>query len=610
MANFIVEGVGQNLPKPPEPVRRPSRFEDLFSESQKMIENFEFKNVKIEEIPDSIDQLELTCPVLNNDPLFTKLKSGLESFNKELDLQILNKEHIIDDLDFKTNIFDCLRKLMQEIITTTDRVIQRDYLARVYNWFMKKFESRKKKSKLGAFMAPVPRPPPKGNPILAIREKALYESKMRTIHPEINPAKDRLRDYKVKTLEIIEEHERREVIPQPPIEELKPKKTFYTHEKAKVFYIQESEGIEGKSAYMNYQPSDDIEEQKLTKKWLSNQNKEIQEKRAEEEFREVMREWAHSKARVDEELTRKHEALHFGSNFEVRNTPVVRQVKSAGLTTADYEEIYNAPSSEEEEDSDSEGVIKEEEEESHGSPGSPGSPKKGILFPGEVPPVMCDLTLRPMSEQGDLPPPLPPKKKRGPVIPEMLTKRPPTMPDAATADIDASKRRIAKLRATEGHLIRTQNNNMEDVDNIFHNPITAGDAISLSVYNNHNGFNGTQDVRLPPINRQRPFTTQSGMRQLTREVPICHMNLRDHFRMEQYEEINKIKEHLAREDIPCSISTVQRAILMPQDIPVSHMSAAFFPEPGARLMINEFKRKKKKKGKKKGKKGGKKKKKK
>ncbi len=69
-------------------------------------------------------------------------------------------------------------------------------------------------------------------------------------------------------------------------------------------------------------------------------------------------------------------------------------------------------------------------------------------------------------------------------------------------------------------------------------------------------------------------------------------------------EIAVLKQKLAKENVFCPISTIQRAILMPEEGPPKSLLERRFPRPENNLLVNPFaeKKKKKKKKKKKGKK--------
>lgn len=89
--------------------------------------------------------------------------------------------------------------------------------------------------------------------------------------------------------------------------------TFYTTSAKVEFY--HSNRIEGKSGYLNYVPSDNVVEQWLEKLWYENMNKNISEKRTEEEIKQTLLEWKEAKSRVEGELQRRKEHLIEGSNF-------------------------------------------------------------------------------------------------------------------------------------------------------------------------------------------------------------------------------------------------------------------------------------------------------
>lgn len=71
----------------------------------------------------------------------------------------------------------------------------------------------------------------------------------------------------------------------------------------------------------------------------------------------------------------------------------------------------------------------------------------------------------------------------------------------------------------------------------------------------------------------------------------------------QRDEIERLKGKLAKDLVFCGMKTLERAILMPVDLPPQALVERGFPWAGARLMGNPFaeKKKKKKKKKKKGK---------
>ena len=93
-------------------------------------------------------------------------------------------------------------------------------------------------------------------------------------------------------------------------------KTFYTTSAAVEFYT--SDRIDGKSSYGNYKPSDDVAEQFIEKMWYEKMNKDIMEKRTQEEIKQNLYEWQEAKSRYEGEIARKKENLNSASNFRAR----------------------------------------------------------------------------------------------------------------------------------------------------------------------------------------------------------------------------------------------------------------------------------------------------
>jgi hypothetical protein len=54
----------------------------------------------------------------------------------------------------------------------------------------------------------------------------------------------------------------------------------------------------------------------LEKFWFDFKNKELADKRREEEAKETMKEWGQARGRMESEMARKKEHLTVGTNFE------------------------------------------------------------------------------------------------------------------------------------------------------------------------------------------------------------------------------------------------------------------------------------------------------
>eukprot|EP01017_Pseudomicrothorax_dubius_P011203 TRINITY_DN14144_c0_g1_i3.p1 TRINITY_DN14144_c0_g1~~TRINITY_DN14144_c0_g1_i3.p1 ORF type:complete len:323 (-),score=116.79 TRINITY_DN14144_c0_g1_i3:33-1001(-) len=70
-----------------------------------------------------------------------------------------------------------------------------------------------------------------------------------------------------------------------------------------------------RSNYMFYKPTNRAYEVEMEKRWVDNRNKELAEKKLDEEFISVMQQWSAAKGRFAEESQRKAEALAFGNRF-------------------------------------------------------------------------------------------------------------------------------------------------------------------------------------------------------------------------------------------------------------------------------------------------------
>jgi hypothetical protein len=91
---------------------------------------------------------------------------------------------------------------------------------------------------------------------------------------------------------------------------------------------------------------------------------------------------------------------------------------------------------------------------------------------------------------------------------------------------------------------------------------------------------------------QQPRRSRSNPRTGDSEKDLCRRlsSNRERFRTQQREEINRIKDRLAKEGIPCSSTVLDHAILIPEDYPAMRMTAEHFLPPGSRLLVNPFAR--------------------
>lgn len=79
-------------------------------------------------------------------------------------------------------------------------------------------------------------------------------------------------------------------------------------------YHQENR-FEGKSSYLAYKPTGEVFEQELEKFWIDCQNKELADKRRDEEEKAMLKEWGQARGRVETDIARKKEHLGVATNF-------------------------------------------------------------------------------------------------------------------------------------------------------------------------------------------------------------------------------------------------------------------------------------------------------
>eukprot|EP00347_Sterkiella_histriomuscorum_P017546 403348926 len=195
--------------------------------------------------------------------------------------------------------------------------------------------------------------------------------------------------------------------------------------------------------------------------------------------------------------------------------------------------------------------------------------------------------------------------------------------DAKTRNmsVESAKKRIETLRRYKGAIIQATNIVQEEnnLDNVFLTSTKGADVYSLSLYNNANQFArpntssqqsqfmrsleklttlqqpGEEDFINAPDRRLPEFQVPKGLGLLSRAAV-------DGYRLQQMNEIELIKEKLARDNCPQDITTIERAVLLPSDIDKVPGERPY-PTPEIGLMMNPFpkvkaKKKKKKKGKK------------
>jgi hypothetical protein len=88
----------------------------------------------------------------------------------------------------------------------------------------------------------------------------------------------------------------------------------------------------------------------MEKVWIATRNKELADKRRDEETKEMLKEWGHARGRVESEIARKKEHLTVATNFEKARGWVRKSYKSKWHKpcTETMDTFLNGYSSEEE----------------------------------------------------------------------------------------------------------------------------------------------------------------------------------------------------------------------------------------------------------------------
>ena len=92
-------------------------------------------------------------------------------------------------------------------------------------------------------------------------------------------------------------------------------KSFYTNAEQEVKYTSINK-FEGRSNYFMYHPTNDLKEQKLEAIWFEHKNKQLGDKRRDEETAAYLREWCQARGRMEAEIQRRKEHLNEATNFE------------------------------------------------------------------------------------------------------------------------------------------------------------------------------------------------------------------------------------------------------------------------------------------------------
>jgi hypothetical protein len=387
-----MEGISQQVPPSGSGYDQDGDFDRVMDESEeelaRLSRQHQSRSVKDKLL--ELDEISLKHPQIDNDPTFNKLKMFLRTFTIKSDevIQSGTTDSMID-FHFQVRLHDSLRNMLREVTHTEDADRQKVYLNRVYKWFFNKMSSIGaisvgQQKKEDEFMNPAKYEEIEKKRLQEIDQKKLkllddgYNAKVqkgwfehgeRTIHKDLIPARERIEFYKRKlpremsnsyihenasTKATTNSSSTRAQTAQASGTRLKNLQaggriqTAHPGTRADVVYGQsfrpsfntfytsgdkvEHESlmrVESKGSYASYIPTDNIVEQKLQKMWRESKNKEVAEKRINDELQKTMKDWGDAKSRYEEDVQRKTENMWFGSNFRAR--AFVRQTKAKKL---------------------------------------------------------------------------------------------------------------------------------------------------------------------------------------------------------------------------------------------------------------------------------------
>eukprot|EP00826_Nyctotherus_ovalis_P011376 TRINITY_DN12965_c0_g3_i1.p1 TRINITY_DN12965_c0_g3~~TRINITY_DN12965_c0_g3_i1.p1 ORF type:complete len:544 (+),score=107.43 TRINITY_DN12965_c0_g3_i1:28-1659(+) len=510
-------------------------------------ENFNATPTLSEEL-DDLSIFNRSAPQLAENVYFQRLKEWMRKFHGELRDQTKcdsSVHKLLRDNHLRISLYENLVRLLREVAVTKDPDTQSEYVKRVHDWFVR----REEKPQHVLWNTPIVKRPQNllEKPLALLPSAELYRHNMRTTHTEISPPKSRLSllDHKLLVHTAVTNKGRNESCELEDTSRATPNLSPMVG-RALPRSVEKAERVGGRSSYLYYQPKDP-KEQKVERLWFSRKNKLIASKRSTMEFYNSLKTWGHARARINEEIVRKHENITYSNNHGIRNyiNKRLKQIKNSYSTNKRYKDLYDQESDDE------------------------NSPKKVLSKSYDFkPPEIINL-----------------KEAREKPLKAPRRKKPPkkVLLDASKAINDSDKQRVNYIRRIYGKLINATVDNMDTADSIF---VSGPKGMNtLSLYNKE-------------VNRS--YTDYNVQKLLGRKQPVTHTGARENFRVWQSKEVNKVKEFLTRKEVPCTMMSLQRAIVIPEDCPAKNMSPENFPKPGSRLFINPFavKKKKGKKGKK------------
>lgn len=323
--------------------------------------------------------------------------------------------------------------------------------------------------------------------------------------------------------------------------------------------------MESRSNYAYHVPTDGTAELQLEKRWRNAMHKKTIQKREKEEFVTLMKEWSHTKSRLEEEISRRNESNTFGSRYQKR--AFIPRAKSAHITSAlssnfgSGSQINGASENGENAQNldikDADEISEKSQEHDQDEENEERTPEERVTV---------------YRETGT-------KKVGRPEVFDFTHVRPKTVGPGQIRSIyqteqledKVNKLRIERITKLHGDLVFGTRGVPTDVgqDGAY----SVDRPTSLSIYDQST------------LSKFRPFSA-------------VHTSAKpENFRKLQMQEIEEVKEKLAKFKIKVPAKQLKTSLLLPE-LPPANVTK--LPQPGAGLLMNPFY--KEKKGKKKGKK--------
>jgi len=124
----------------------------------------------------------------------------------------------------------------------------------------------------------------------------------------------------------------------------RPFATFYTtYEECKFDTVNK---FEGRSNYQHYYPTGEATEQKLEQMWFYAKNKQLADKRRDEETKQFLKQWSQARGRFEAEVQRRKEHINFATNFAEARGFVRKNWKSKNFNPNDDPTVLDSSTEE------------------------------------------------------------------------------------------------------------------------------------------------------------------------------------------------------------------------------------------------------------------------